>query len=195
LNYSGVKYFNLTEKPNHVDLFVMSQCPYGTIAEGYLKEAAEALPDMTYNIYFIAGETEDGFSSLHGQVEVNEDMRQTCIARDYQDKLLDYISCVNEDILNVEGNWKACAIKNEIDVDSIESCYTSEEGTELFRNNIETGNTLKIGSSPTYLFNGQIMFRPSSAEGIKQVVCSYNELEGCDTTLTGTTNNTLTGSC
>jgi len=194
LNYTGVKFFKRTEKENHIDLFVMSQCPYGTLAETNLKEVAEAIPDMTFNLYFIASETEDGFSSLHGQVEVNEDIRQSCIIKHFREKLLGYLSCVNKDIANVEGSWKACAIENEIDVDTIESCSTSEEGTELFKTNIAEGNQLKIGSSPTFIVNGQTLFRASSAEGIKEVFCSYNELDGCEKTLSGQA-TTQTGAC
>ena len=195
LNYIGTKFFNRTIKENHIDLFVMSQCPYGTLAETNMKEVVEAIPNMTFNLYFIASETETGFDSLHGQVEVNEDIRQTCIIKYDRTKLLDYQACVNEDISNVEGNWKACAIKTEIDVPTIESCSTGEEGKQLLSDNIKEGNSLGIGSSPTFIVNGQILFRASSAEGIKEVLCTYNDLEGCGKTLTGQSNSTPSGSC
>jgi predicted DsbA family dithiol-disulfide isomerase len=197
LNYTGVKFFNRTIKENHIDLFVMSQCPFGTLAEENLKEVAEAIPDMTFNLYFIASETADGFDSLHGQVEVNEDIRQTCIMKYDRAKLLDYIACMNKDIKNAEGNWKACAIKNDIDVPTIESCYTGEEGKQLFSENIKEGNDLRISSSPTFIVNGQTLFRAGSAQAIKEVLCSYNTgLEGCDKTLSGSSNNNApSGSC
>jgi len=196
LNYTGTKFFNRTLKPNHIDLFVMSQCPFGTAAENNLKEVVEAIPDMTFNLYFIASEKEDGFVSKHGQVEVNEDIRQTCIVKYDRTKLLDYTACMNSDIANAEGNWKACAIKTGIDVPTIENCSTGEEGKQLFIDNIKEGNLLGIGSSPTFIVNGQILFRADSAEGIKQVFCSYNDLEGCDKTLSGTSStNTASGSC
>jgi len=194
LNYLGTKFFNRTVKENHIDLFVMSQCPYGTLAETNMKEVAEAIPDMTYNLYFIASETETGFDSLHGQVEVNEDIRQTCIIKNDRTKLLDYQACVNEDIANVEGNWKACAIKTGIDVSTIESCSTGEEGKQLLSDSIKETNSLGIGSSPTFIVNGQILFRAGSPEGIKEVLCSYNDLVGCDQILTGST-TTTSGSC
>jgi glutaredoxin len=196
LNYTGTKFFRRTEKPNHIDLFVMSQCPFGIRAEANLKEVKEAIPDLTFNIYFIADETQDGFSSLHGQTEVNEDIRQTCIMKYNREKLLDYLSCVNEDIKNVEGNWKACAIKNEIDVSVIENCFNSEEGKILLKENIKEGNFLGISSSPTFIVNGQILFNASSAEAIKEVLCSYNDLKGCEKTLSGSSSsNVVSGGC
>ncbi len=205
LNYTGNKFFNKTEKENHIDLFVMSQCPYGTKAEKNLKEVVEALPDLTYNIYFLASETEGGFDSLHGQVEVNEDIRQICVMKYYRDKLLGYQECVNKDIINVEGNWKACAIENEIEVSVIESCFDSDEGKNLFRENIAEAKTFfgAVSGSPTYVINGQTVYNsrtagfPVSAETMKQLVCSYNDLEGCNKTLSGAdnTNNTPSGSC
>ncbi|MFH1663967.1 MAG: thioredoxin domain-containing protein, partial [archaeon] len=169
LNFTGNKFFKRTVKEKHIDLFVMSQCPYGTLAENNLKEVAEAVPDMTYSIYFIASETDSGFSSLHGQVEVNEDIRQSCVIKYYREKILDYTFCVNKDIANVEGNWKACAIENDLNVSKIESCFNSVEGKNLLKENIAETNQLRIGSSPTFIVNGQILFNVSSAEAIKQV--------------------------
>jgi len=205
LNYTGTKFFKRTEKPNHLDLFVMSQCPYGIKAEANLKAVAEAMPDLTYSIYFIAGETETGFSSLHGQVEVNEDIRQSCIQNSYKGKLLDYQECVNKDITNVEGNWKACAISNEIPVDKIESCSTTDTGINLFKENIKVADEFGVGGSPNFLFNGQILLKPSQTftytpKEIQSIVCFYNAgLEGCDTELAGsiptTTTTTTGGSC
>lgn len=190
LNYTGIKFFKRTIKPNHIDLFVMSQCPYGIKAEANLKEVVEAIPDLTYNIYFIASETDSGFSSLHGQVEVNEDIRQTCILKHFREKLLDYQECVNKDIQNVEGAWKACAIKNEIDVATIESCSTSDEGKNLFSENISVAREFNVTGSPNFVFNGQILLKPSQTftytpKEIQKVLCSYNELDGCEKTLSG----------
>ncbi len=203
LNFNGIKFFKRTEKPNHIDLFVMSQCPYGIKAETNLKQVAEVMPDLTYSFYFIASEdetTESGFSSLHGQVEVNEGIRQVCIQRNYPDKLLDYLECVNEDIKNVEGNWKACAIKNEIDVKTIESCY-STQGKELFKENISVASEYGVSGSPNFVFNGQIVLKPSQTftytpAEIQKIVCSYNSgLEGCDAELSGNSGTVPAGSC
>ena len=204
LNYTGIKFFKKTEKPNHVDLFVMSQCPYGIKAEANLKQVVEVMPELTFKINFIASETETGFDSLHGQVEVNEDIRQACIQNNYREKLLDYQACVNTDIANVEGNWKACAIENDIDVKTIETCSTTDEGKNLFSENIKAATEFGAGGSPTFVFNGQIVVNASQTfyytpDEIRDIICSYNPgLTGCDVELPGRTDTAATattGSC
>ncbi len=176
-----------TEKPT-VDLFVMSQCPYGTMAEDNMAEVLDNFGDaVDMNIYFIASEQGGNFSSMHGQVEVNEDIRQVCIADKYPDKLINYLLCVNEDIVNVEENWEACAEEAGIPAGEIGACAQGEEGAELFRENIAVAQELGITGSPGYLVNNQIMAGGlRSPEQVKQMVCSGTPgLEGCESTLSG----------
>jgi hypothetical protein len=66
----------------------------------------------------------------------------------------------------------------------------------LFKTNIQEGNDLGVGSSPTFIVNGQILFRAGSAQAIKEVLCNYNSgLTGCDKTLSGTSGTVSSGSC
>ncbi|MBU4246166.1 MAG: GILT family protein, partial [Nanoarchaeota archaeon] len=66
-----------------VQLFVMSQCPYGVQAENAIKPVLDTLKDkISFELRFIANQKADGtFSSLHGQAEVDENVRQLCAAK------------------------------------------------------------------------------------------------------------------
>jgi len=79
----------ITTKNNNknvqIDLYVMSQCPYGVNAEKalipILKEMEE---NATFNIFFIANQKSDNeFSALHGESEVLENRRQLIIKRHF----------------------------------------------------------------------------------------------------------------
>ncbi|NOQ38626.1 hypothetical protein GQ472_07125, partial [archaeon] len=111
-----------SEKPVTLDMYIMSQCPYGVQAEDGAIPAVKKLKDsVNYNIYFIANDNGDGtFSSLHGQPEVDENMRQICIMEKYPEQFLDYLTCLNKNYRNAGTAWKSCAESNSIDTTEIE---------------------------------------------------------------------------
>jgi len=86
------------EKPVTLDMYIMSQCPYGVQAEdGAIPAVKKLIDSVDYNIYFIANDNGDGtFSSLHGQPEVDENMRQICIMEKNPEQFLDYLTCLNK---------------------------------------------------------------------------------------------------
>jgi hypothetical protein len=66
------------ERKRQLDLFVMSQCPYGAQALLSMKEVLGHFKGqrIAFNVHYIADSAAGGtFSSLHGQPEVEEDIR------------------------------------------------------------------------------------------------------------------------
>jgi predicted DsbA family dithiol-disulfide isomerase len=185
LPFQGDKLIGRAAAPKRVDLFVMSQCPFGTQAENALKEITENIPELQWDIHFIATDTGSGFESLHGQPEVDEDVRQSCILADNRDKFFDYVSCINADYRNAGSLWRGCAEKAGLSPASIDACV-STRGPALLRERIALANELNIGASPTWLANNQTVFGGIYAEGAKQSICSANPgLAGCEKTLSG----------
>lgn len=181
----------LVEVPKKLDLFVMSQCPYGVAAENNLKTVLELFGDkINFTLRFIASEDTQGkFSSLHGQAEVDEDIRQVCAMEHYPADYFKYVLCVNADIKNVATKWQTCAQTAGIDASVIKTCAEGSEGTQLLSENIKLGNELGIGSSPTFVVNGKFQQGGAMpANSIKELVCKYNAgLSGCEKTLEGST--------
>ena len=160
----------------------MSQCPYGVKALDSMKEVLEAFGnDIDFNVHFIANETAPGkFKSLHGQPEVDENIRELCAMKHYKKnyKYMDYILCRNKKIRSKE--WKTCAV-NGIKASVIEKCSTGAEGTKLLSEDVKIAKGLGIGASPTWLANNKFKFSGIAAEAIKQQVCKRNPgKKGCD---------------
>lgn len=192
-------YIGRTATPKTLELFVMSQCPYGVQAENNMEEVLESFgSNIKFSIHFIATENTDGtFTSLHGQSEVDEDLRQVCIMEKAPANYFNYLMCVNKDIKNVGTIWKDCASENGIDPVAIETCVGSED-KELLRKNIAKSNELGIGSSPTFLVNNQLTFGGAlPADSIKQKFCNVNKgTAGCEKTLTSAPQTVpTTGGC
>jgi len=155
-----------------VELFVMSQCPFGTISQNAMYPVYKLLKDnMDFKLYFIATETDNGFSSLHGQPEVDEDIRQVCIINKYPDNYFSYIQCVNEDYQNVGDVWEGCAEEFDIDVTEITKCYQSDEGAELFSENIQKAEEYGVTGSPTMFINGERYVGQRTPQLFQEAVC------------------------
>ncbi len=183
------------EIEGNLDVFVMSQCPYGMKALDAMKEVIENFDGIKFGIYYIARENADGtFNSLHGQPEVDENIRELCAIEHYPDdhQYMDYIWCRNK---NMKGDWETCAEEAGIDADVIKTCFEGDEGINLHSENIKLGQALNIGASPTWLANNKNTFPGIDAETIKSNFCKYNEgMEGCENTLTADAGE-VSGSC
>lgn len=130
-----------------VDLFVMSQCPWGTRAENIARELMRRFGErLKIGLYYIVTveavertQTEESaspaFKSLFGISEIEEDMRQLLIAELYPDKFWDYLISRNVDIRSPD--WKSHALFSGIDPELIEEGMKSGEGISLLEANLK----------------------------------------------------------
>lgn len=188
------------ETKKDLQVFVMSDCPYGRQAIIALKQVADNFGDaITYDVHYIANEQGGAFSSLHGQYEVDEDIVQLCVKEYSPDEWLDYINCRSTNSIN-GIDWHTCAEEagiSSVAVKTVEKCANGSKGKELLGNDIKLAGTLDINSSPTWLANNRYEFNAIDAETVKQNLCKYNAgLKGCDITLNASTSGlTATGAC
>ena len=104
-----------------IDLYVMSQCPYGLQVENVMPEVKEKLGDsLDINIEFIGLEKDGKFNSLHGQPEIDGNMIQLCVKDTNPEKLIDFIVCQNENNpRDLVASIDKCAEKTGIDAAAI----------------------------------------------------------------------------
>ncbi|MBW1810011.1 MAG: hypothetical protein JRJ87_17575 [Deltaproteobacteria bacterium] len=176
------------EKPKKLELFVMSQCPYGVKALDAMKEVIDNFKnDFEFHINFIASEEGKGFRALHGQPEVDENIRELCAIKHYPKnyKYMDYILCRNKSIRSPD--WKPCTGGNTgIATNVIEKCFSGDEGKNLLRKNIKIAEGLNVTGSPTWYANNLHKFSGLDPESIKNNLCRYNKgMANCDKKLTG----------
>lgn len=177
------------EIPKRLDLFAMSQCPYGVKGMDAMKEVLENFKKngekIEFVIHYIGDGDEGSLQSMHGQAEVDEDIRQICAAEQYGKdlKFMDYIWCRNKDWRT--SNWQPCTgASTGIDEAKLKTCVEGD-GKKLLAASFKTAKDLGIGASPTWLANNKYKFSGIDAETIKSNLCKYNKLAGCETTLSG----------
>ena len=210
-----VQTFAKSDQPK-VELYVMSFCPYGQIAEETLSPVVDLLGEsIDVETHFIhydnycgwgvkcqataedleLGYTEDAsqralycldadeeapqYCGMHGIDEVNENLRQMCVMREYPDKFWSYLARINqgsaEDTeycqIGDDACWQAAMAAEGIDLTAIETCLA--ENTQAF---VESEKALMeangVMGSPTLIINGTVYQGYRTPEDYKNAICS-----------------------
>jgi predicted DsbA family dithiol-disulfide isomerase len=176
------------EKPKTLEVFIMSECPYCSAALTSMKDVLNASKDMRFSIHYIAAYSNetDTIISLHGQGEVDEDMRQLCAMKYYPEEYMGYIWCRLND--SKDADWKACAEKNGMNAAKMGTCAGGGEGRGLLIEDMKLAGALGINASPTWLVNNRDQFNGIDAQTILSNYCLRNQDD------TGCNNRTTAGS-
>ncbi len=157
-----------------VTFHVMSQCPYGIQVENAIEPVLEELGDnINFRLEFIAGETDSGFSSLHGQPEVEGNMIQLCVQELYPEELIDFVVCQNDNPQDLKGSVEDCAEEAGIDDHSdIKACAEGEQGAELLRESIRKSQEAGAQGSPTMYISGELYQGARDPDSFKRAICT-----------------------
>jgi hypothetical protein len=167
-----------SEKPV-VELFVMSHCPYGLQTEKGILPVVELLGDkIDFEVKFV-------YYAMQGKTELDEELVQYCIQKDFSSKYLDYLSCFVE-----EGDTQGCIDENNIDSDDLYDCVAETDETydvtELYNNmdtwisgrfpqmNIYKADNEKysIDGSPTLIIDGVETSSSRDSASLLSAICS-----------------------
>lgn len=187
-----------TEEKAKLEVFLMWYCPFGEIATKQLPILQNNFKDsIKFGFHYIATKKWDwfktsDFESLHWVTEVEEDIRQLCIQKNYDTKTL--IAYMQTRYANADNHWivkddkKLAYDANKIDAKKIDTCVENWEWGKLLAEDIKIAEELSISGSPTWLANNKFNFGWIEAAAIQTEFCKNNtELAGCKTVIaTGT---------
>ncbi|MGM5488862.1 MAG: hypothetical protein ACQESG_07990 [Nanobdellota archaeon] len=146
-----------------LQMYVMSQCPYGTEVVDAIAPVKEKLGDrldlqieyITYPEEMYQGKEDqfciDGMCSMHGISEVKGDIVQLCAMEHNPDTYLDMLTCMNQDMNAIPDNWEECA--QGLDIEAIRSCYEGTEGRQLLNDSAAKAINAGAQGSPTLFLN------------------------------------------
>jgi len=184
-----------SDKPA-IELFVMSHCPYGTqIEKGMLPVAALLGDKIDLKVKFV-------YYSMHGKKELDEQLLQTCMEKEFSGQYLGYLGCFLK-----EGDTEACLNESGVDMTVLNQCINNTDEqyrvTELYNDqstwlsgrfplfNVDKSDNEKYGvrGSPTLVINGQVASSGRSPSALLSTICSTfnNPPEECSQTLASET--------
>jgi glutaredoxin len=169
-----------SEKKQTLEMFVMSQCPYGAKAMIAAHEVANHFgKDVKFEVHFIGDGDASNLSAMHGPDEVAENIRELCAVTKFpkDHKGLAYLACRSKNYKDM--NWQPCAKEVGIDEKVIAACEKGE-GKELLAKSYANAKSLGIGASPTFLGNGRREFNAIAGPDLQKQFCTDNPgLAGC----------------
>ncbi|MBR9690937.1 hypothetical protein GOV08_04605, partial [Candidatus Woesearchaeota archaeon] len=179
-----------SDKPK-VELFVMSHCPYGTQMEkGILPVVKELGNKIDFELKFV------NYAMHPTQGEVEEQLNQYCIQRDYNDKYLAYLGKFLEagdgkEALSAVGLSEAdisgCVQETDKEFDVIKNLEdkSSWSGGRFPQFMIYDADNKKYGvrGSPTLIINGQQAQSGRDAQSLLNTICGAfdGKPEECNT--------------
>lgn len=170
-----------------LEVFIMSQCPFGVKA---LESIIDYMDNNKINkknieVHYIGDvlSNPDGsyiFNSLHGDEEWKEDMRQIIISKYYPEKYWDYIKKRVKNYNSTE--WENIASEVGINVNDMKNKIETE-GKKLLAEDFKYANSLKINVSPTFLVNGNMVVVGISnlkkMKGYEDIKIDVSQTGGC----------------
>lgn len=169
------------DKKVKLDLYVMSQCPFGVKAENFIFPAVRSLEKyVDFNLFFIVNESTAAprFKSLHGQKEVDENILQLCVKEQSPKKYMDFILERNKKIS--DPDWQKSAKALGIDVEKIVQCSSGTKGAELLSKNLKDQGGRKATGSPTIDIDGKPYSGTRGLKSISLALCAALKAKGLE---------------
>ncbi|MFA6526404.1 MAG: hypothetical protein WCT26_03275 [Candidatus Buchananbacteria bacterium] len=154
-----------SDKPA-VELFVMSYCPYGTQIEKGIIPVVQALGNkIDFKLKFVS-------YTMHGDKENQENLRQYCIDKTQNAKLLGYLTCFLK-----ASDATGCLKSTGVDSAKVQSCMDSTAkanqvtGTDF---SVQKADNEKYGvqGSPTLVINGATVQSGRDSATLLKTICS-----------------------
>jgi hypothetical protein len=184
-----------------VDLYVMSFCPYGNLAENTMLPVYNLLKDkVAWNMHYIVNADGDTISSLHGQPEVDQDKREACVLKNSGlDNWFKFTTFVNDNCGDDGSCWEEAATEAGLNKQEISSCVSSN-GLDILKSEATVSSDAGVSGSPTMIINGtksDAVYQYGKPQSYLDAICSaFNAAPGeCAQTISDQSDSTASGSC
>lgn len=197
---------NNDEKPQ-IDFFVMSYCPYGNQAEEAIKPVYDLLKDKAdFNAHYViykdyqGGSAQfciEGYCSMHGIQELNQNIREMCVRKLYSQKeWFDFAIEMNSkcSYQNADACWTDVAKGLKLDDKKIADCEKTQ-GLELVKAEYELNTLLGVQGSPTIFVEGASFEGARTPAGYEAGLCAAYKTapKECEQKLAGETTAPASG--
>lgn len=157
-----------------VEAYVVSRCPFGLQMQRAMAEAVAKAPELANSIKvrYIGAVSGNTITSMHGEAEAQENLRQICIREEQAAKYWPYVACQ----MKATGTEKTCEASTGVNSGTLNACMTDpSRGVAYAKKDFDLATKYSVQGSPTMIMNGaEASERPyggRSADAIRQMVC------------------------
>ncbi|MFZ2025263.1 MAG: hypothetical protein WAV51_03205 [Microgenomates group bacterium] len=155
--------------------FVVANCPFGLQMQRVMARAIAEQPALAsvFDVKYI-GSIENGkITSMHGDEEAQENLRQICIREEQKTLYWPYVSCYMKEA----GQSAACLASSGVNISNVNACMTdAKRGNAYAQKDFDLADKFTVTSSPTLVVNesqvvSEFDFGGRTADALKQVSC------------------------
>jgi thioredoxin 1 len=143
---------NKSENPV-LEAYIVSRCPFGLQMQRIMYNVITKLPQAAANINvrYIGSVADGNITSMHGEIEAQENLRQICIRDEQSSKYWDYVSCYMK-----ENKSDECLDSESIDKVKLQGCIDdSGRGIAYAKKDFDLVDSYGITGSPTLMMNNE----------------------------------------
>ena len=167
-----------TESPM-LEAYVVSMCPYGLQIQRAMADAVNSASELAnyIKVRYIGSVSGNTITSMHGEEEATENLRQICIREEQPSKYWNYVSCQIK-----AGDSKGCETQTGIDSSTLSACLAdSNRGVAYAKEDFDLNSKYDITGSPTLMVADSRIYESSfggrSSDAIKEIVCCASTTE------------------
>jgi len=174
-----------------LEAYVVSQCPFGLQMQRVLADIIANAPDLDQNIFvrYIGSISNGKITSMHGDEEAQENLREICVRDEQRSKYWKYVSCHIK-----AGDVDSCLVSAGIDANKLDACMSdNKRGLAYAKEDFDLNAKYGIQGSPTLVMNGkeisEFSFGGRTSEAVKTMICcAYDKQPGVCSTQLNTAN-------
>jgi hypothetical protein len=161
-----------------LEAFIVSRCPFGLQMQRIMAEVIDDVPEAeeSLRVRYIGSVSNGTMTSMHGDQEAQENLRQICIREEQPGKYWDYVGCYMK-----EGKAEECLKLASIDENKLRTCISDlGRGLAHAQKDFDLASSFKITGSPTLVMNDKIVKESDfatnttssrSPEALKELLC------------------------
>lgn len=162
-----------TDNPE-LSAYVVSRCPYGLQMQRAMAEAIKEAPDLAgyVKVRYIGAISNGKMTSMHGDAEAQENLRQICVREEQPAKYWSYVACQMQ-----SGDTAGCEKSTGVDSASLNACTsTASRGLAYAQKDFDLNSKYNVTGSPTLVLGdaevSEFDFGGRTADAVKEMVCA-----------------------
>ncbi len=155
-----------------LDLYIMSQCPYGCAALKQFVSFVTTFPGVEWHVWFIGSVSMDGsMSSLHGPDEVNDELWWLAVASEYPDAWLEFLKARS---YSADTKSETVIRSMGLDIPKLQA-WIARKGRAELAQQYTRSMRMGINASPTLLVNNSPFTPDITKPRLAKLVCGTKE--------------------
>jgi len=156
-----------------LEAFIVSKCPFGLQMQRVLSEIVKNIPSLAgdVRVEYIGSAQGDKITSMHGDEEAEENLRQICLRDEQSNKYWKYVDCHIK-----KGDVESCLTEIGADINELDGCMNdNSRGLEYAKQDFVLQDEYKVTGSPTLFLDSEKIsefdFGGRTAEAVKTLLC------------------------